>query len=45
LSSATGKTEMVEDLTHLWAAAEQLSGQRCDPLDPRIIAALEGDRG
>jgi hypothetical protein len=41
LSSATGKTEMVEDLTHLWTAAEQLSGRRCDPLDPHIIAALE----
>jgi hypothetical protein len=42
LSSATGKTEMVEDLAHLWTAAERLTGRLCDPLDPRIVAALEG---
>ena len=40
LSTATGKTEMVEDLGHLWAAAERLLGRPCDPLDPDLI-----DRG
>jgi hypothetical protein len=40
LSSATGKTEMVSDLTHLWAAAENLVGRPCDPLDPALLEAL-----
>lgn len=41
LSTATGKTELVEDLGHLWAAAERLSGRPCDPLDPDLIIRLE----
>jgi hypothetical protein len=40
LSTATGKTEMVETLAHLWPVAEQLSGRRCDPLDPALLARL-----
>lgn len=41
LSTATGKISIVEDMTHLWAAAEQLLGRPCDPLDPALIAVLE----
>jgi hypothetical protein len=45
LSTATGKTEMVDDLSHLWAAADRLLGRPCDPLDEALIARLETDRG
>ena len=41
LSIATGKTEMVDNLSHLWAAAERLIGRPCDPLDEDLIARLE----
>ena len=45
LSTRTGKTEMVDNLTHLWAAAEKLIGRPCDPLDPRLLDWLEAQRG
>lgn len=41
LSTATGKTELVDGLGHLWAAAEKLLGRPCDPLDPALIRRLE----
>jgi hypothetical protein len=41
LATATGKTEIVDNLTHLWMAAERLLGRPCDPLDPELIAQLE----
>ncbi|MGF1607862.1 MAG: hypothetical protein ACFCUQ_00590 [Kiloniellales bacterium] len=41
LSTLTGKTEVVDDLTHLWAAAERLTGQPCDPLSDSLLVALE----
>jgi hypothetical protein len=41
LSTATGKTEMVENLSHLWSVAERLSGRPCDPLDPALLRRLE----
>jgi hypothetical protein len=41
LSTATGKTEIVDNLSHLWAAAERLLGRPCDPLDEDLIAGLE----
>ena len=44
LSTLTGKTEMVENLAHLWTAAEKLSGRRCDPLDPALIGHIEAAR-
>jgi hypothetical protein len=44
LSTLTGKTEIVDNLTHLWAAAEKLTGRPCDPLDPRLTDWLEGGR-
>ncbi|MFZ5778862.1 MAG: hypothetical protein ACOY4R_01480 [Pseudomonadota bacterium] len=45
LSTATGKTELVEDLGHLWPAAEKLLGRGCDPLDPDLIVRLESTGG
>lgn len=44
LSTATGKTAIVDNVSHLWAVAEQLSGQRCDPLDPTLLGRLEMER-
>src|SRR5262249_22450256 len=41
LSTLTGKSCLVDDLSHLWAAAEQLIGRPCDPLDPRLVERLE----
>ena len=40
LRSATGGTELVDNLTMLWPAAEKLSGRRCDPLDEGLIERL-----
>jgi hypothetical protein len=45
LSTSTGRTEMIESLAHLWAAAERLLGRPCDPLDDSLIACLEADHG
>ncbi len=44
LSTATGKTELVDNLSHLWATAEKLIGRPCDPLDPAVIARLDDGR-
>jgi hypothetical protein len=41
LSTATGKTEMVENLSHLWSVAERLSGRMCDPLDPALLLRMD----
>jgi hypothetical protein len=45
LSTATGKTEIVDNLTHLWTAAERLIGRPCDPLDPALVRRLEAAPG
>src|SRR6202040_3408216 len=45
LSTATGKTEIVDNLSHLWMAAERLLGRSCDPLDEELIALMERDLG
>lgn len=45
LSTATGKTEIVDNLGHLWTAAERLSGRRCDPLDAELITLMERELG
>jgi hypothetical protein len=37
ISTATGKTELVDNLAHLWSVAERLSGRACDPLDPALL--------
>jgi hypothetical protein len=45
LSSPTGRTEIVDDLGHLWPAAERLSGGPIDPLSPEVIAVFEAADG
>ena len=40
LADYKGRTEVVEDLTGLWVAAERLTGSPLDPLDPRLLEAL-----
>lgn len=44
LANKTGKGEVVEDLGHLWPAAERMLGRPCDPLDPALVARLENER-
>jgi len=45
LSTATGKTEIVDNLAHLWMASERLLGRPCDPLDEKLIALMERELG
>ena len=45
LAPAAGKTEIVDNLGHLWTAAERLTGRPCDPLDPELITAMERELG
>ena len=45
LSTATGKTEIVDNLAHLWMAAERLLGRSCDPLDEELIGLMERELG
>lgn len=40
LSSRTGRTVLVENLTELWAFAEDLGKRPCDPLDETLLTAL-----
>ena len=42
LANRTGKSAVIEDLGHLWPAAERMIGRACDPLDPDLIARVEG---
>jgi hypothetical protein len=44
ISTRTGKTAIIDDLGHLWPAAERLSGRACDPLDPQLIERMEAAR-
>lgn len=44
ISTRTGKSEVIEDLGHLWPAAERLSGRVCDPLDLDVIMRMEAER-
>ena len=37
-----GATEMATDLPRLWTAVEGLIGRAPDPLDPALVAALDG---
>lgn len=45
VSTATGKTELVDNMGHLWASAEKLLGKPCDPLDPAFLSRLEAGLG
>lgn len=44
LTSRTGGMAVVDSFGGLWPAAEKLAGRPLDPLDPALIAALEGRR-
>ena len=37
---ATGRTRIVTDLVHVWAAADELGRRRFDPLDETFLASL-----
>lgn len=41
LSTRTGRTEIVDNLSHLWVAAEGLLGHAADPLDDALLRRLE----
>ena len=41
LASRTGRTALVDNLTELWAEAEKLANRPCDPLEDRLLDALE----
>ncbi len=41
LTTATGKSTIVDHLGLLWPEAEKLAGRPCDPLDDQLIHALE----
>ncbi len=41
LSTRTGRTEIVDNLSQVWQAAERILGRSCDPLDPGLIARLQ----
>lgn len=45
LTSRTGRTVLVENLTELWAAAEDLGKQPCDPLDETLLTKLSRAQG
>ncbi len=40
VKSATGKAEIAQNVTQVWAAAETLLGRVCDPLEEGLIADL-----
>ena len=40
LSTFTGATAIVDNLTQMWAAAEKLLGRPCDPLDDALLTHL-----
>jgi len=41
VQSRTGRTKLVTDLAHVWAAADLLGRTGVDPLDERFLAGLE----
>jgi|RhiMethySRZTD1v2_1073278.scaffolds.fasta_scaffold640036_3 hypothetical protein len=41
IATQTGISEMVADLTELWAVAERLHGRPIDPLDPRFVGLAD----
>ena len=45
LTSPTGRAEIVLDFGQVWRVAEQMAGRPLDPLDPKLLAALEGNQG
>jgi hypothetical protein len=39
---ATGRTEVVESLMHVWSAADRVGSRPADPLDPSLLLRLRG---
>jgi hypothetical protein len=42
IASATGRAEIVDDLRHVWAQADRMSGCEVDLLDPAFLERLGG---
>lgn len=42
LAGASGNLAAVDGLPTLWPAIERQTGRSCDPLDPALLAYLEG---
>ena len=42
VQSRTGRTKLVTDLAHVWAAADLLGRAGMDPLDEDFLAGLDG---
>ena len=40
LSTKTGRTVIVDNLSEIWIAAEMLTDRECDPLDDGLLADL-----
>ena len=40
LSTHTGRSKIVDNITEVWIAAETLTGRGCDPLDPALLAGF-----
>ena len=40
LTSRTGRSKIVDNITEVWMAAEELTGKDCDPLDPLLLDGL-----
>jgi hypothetical protein len=45
LTGSTGGSAVVDNFGNLWPAAERLAGRSFDPLDPKILAAVEKRTG
>jgi hypothetical protein len=44
VKAMTGQTELADNLSQVWSAAEKIRGAPCDPLDADLIAFLETER-
>jgi len=44
LSTRTGRTDIVDNLSEMWIAAEALTRGECDPLDESLLAGLRAGR-
>lgn len=40
LSSRTGKSKIVQNITEVWMAAEEMTGKGCDPLDAALQLSI-----
>lgn len=45
LASPTGRSEIVDDLRHVWMEADRMSEGGIDPLDPAFVDRLAGTSG